>query len=42
MIVRDYMSGKPITVSPETDVRSAFESLKKYKVRQFPVVQMKN
>ncbi|HEY7536303.1 MAG TPA: CBS domain-containing protein [Thermodesulfobacteriota bacterium] len=38
MIVRDYMSGKPITVSPETDVKSAFESLKKYKIRQFPVV----
>ena len=38
MIVRDYMSGKLITVSPETDVKSAFESLKKYKIRQFPVV----
>ena len=41
MIVRDYMSGKPITVSPETDVRGAFESLKKYKIRQFPVVRNK-
>jgi len=41
MIVKDYMSGKPITVSPETDVRRAFESLKKYKIRQFPVVRNK-
>ncbi|MGH7802607.1 MAG: CBS domain-containing protein [Thermodesulfobacteriota bacterium] len=38
MIVRDYMGGKLITVSPETDVKSAFESLKKFKIRQFPVV----
>ena len=38
MIVRDYMSGTLITVSPETYVKSAFESLKKYKIRQFPVV----
>ena len=38
MIVREYMGGKLITVSPETDVKSAFESLKKFKIRQFPVV----
>ncbi len=41
MIVKDYMSRKPITVSPKTDVRRAFESLKKYKIRQFPVVRNK-
>ncbi len=35
------MSRKPITVSPKTDVRRAFESLKKYKIRQFPVVRNK-
>ena len=40
MIVRDYMSGKPIAVSPKTSVKSAFESLKKYKIRQLPVVHI--
>jgi acetoin utilization protein AcuB len=39
MLVRDYMTRSPLVVSVETEVRRAFQLLKKHGFRQFPVVK---
>mgnify|MGYP001773088822 CR=1 FL=1 len=39
MVVRDYMTRNPIVVSVETEVRRAFQLLKKHGFRQFPVMK---
>lgn len=38
MFVRDYMTKSPITISKKTPVFEALEIMKKYKIRQLPVV----
>jgi len=38
MTVKELMTKNPITVSPEEDVNYAFYLLKKYDIRQLPVV----
>ena len=39
MLVRDYMTRNPLVVSVETEVRRAFQLLKKHGFRQFPVLK---
>lgn len=38
MFVRDYMTKSPITINKKTPVFEALEIMKKYKIRQLPVV----
>ena len=38
MFVRDYMTKNPITINKKTPVFEALEIMKKYKIRQLPVV----
>lgn len=39
MVVRNWMRRNPITVEPEIGVKTAFLILKKYKIRQLPVIK---
>ena len=39
MKVKDWMSKKPVTVSPDTKVRAAFATMKKNGFRHLPVVR---
>lgn len=39
MLVRDYMTKNPLVVSVETEVRRAFQLLKKHGFRQFPILK---
>ena len=39
MLVREYMTKEPIVLSPEDDVKSAFNLLVEKRIRQAPVVQ---
>lgn len=38
MFVRDYMTKNPITINKKTPIFEALEIMKKYKIRQLPVV----
>lgn len=39
MLVKNWMRRSPITVEPEIGVKTAFLILKKYKIRQLPVIK---
>ena len=39
MLVKDCMTGKPVSFSPEEDVRVAFARLTDLKIRQAPVIE---
>lgn len=39
MLVKNWMKRSPITVESEIGVKTAFSILKKYKIRQLPVIK---
>ena len=38
MLVKEYMTRKPLTVSPEEDIKVAFNTLTDHNIRQAPVI----
>jgi CBS domain-containing protein len=38
-VVRDVMTPRPITCSPDDDIRKALETMARYQVRRLPVVE---
>jgi acetoin utilization protein AcuB len=42
MLVKDFMTKNPVTLSPGEDVRFAFNTLMDHKIRQAPVVEEGN